>query len=195
MKNLQTFEEFLNESLNENKKTWPKWFLDLGILDSKNIPYFYLGVNNKGEIVRSTTSDQIIDFDEEKRIIDYLVKFKKVDRQTIFKHNNHWTKRDDLIERLENWAEKFLNIGECIVNEQKTFQAQESEIQLAIHYIENDTNRTVAKNYKWLIDQIKRKMKNETGKNNTIELDDQEYEMINRFSELASKKYKDLNTD
>jgi hypothetical protein len=90
---------------------------------------------------------------------------------------------------------KNLQTFEEFVNEQKTFQAQEAEIQLAIHYIENDTNRTVAKNYKWLIDQIKRKMKNETGKNNTIELDNQEYEMVNRFSELASKKYKDLNTD
>jgi hypothetical protein len=82
--------------------------------------------------------------------------------------------------------EEFLN---------ESYKFNVAEIQLAIHFLETSTNKNLAKNYKWLINQIKERIDDSSSKNVDIELNKQEYDFVKQFSELASKAYQGLDTD
>ena len=88
---------------------------------------------------------------------------------------------------------KIIPTFEQFVNESLKFD--HATIDLAIHYLENETNKAINRNYKWLIDQLKSKLDTTSSINSDIELNQQEYDLVKKFSELAHKKYKGLDTD
>jgi hypothetical protein len=88
---------------------------------------------------------------------------------------------------------KHIQTFEGFLNE--SFKSKVGEIQLAVHYLENSTNKNLSKNYKWLIDQIKTKIDDSSSKNVDIDLDKQEYDFVKKFSELAHKEYDGLDTN
>ena len=88
---------------------------------------------------------------------------------------------------------KKVMLFEELINESLKFD--HATIDLAIHYLENETNKVINRNYKWLIDQLKSKLDTTSSINSDIELNQQEYDLVKKFSELAHKKYKGLDTD
>jgi len=88
---------------------------------------------------------------------------------------------------------KHISTFESFVNESLKFNV--ATIELAIHYLETDSNKTLSRNYKWLVDQIKGKIDANSNSNVDVNLDKQEYDFVKKFSDLADKKYKDLDTD
>ena len=88
---------------------------------------------------------------------------------------------------------KHLHTFESFLGESLKFNI--GSIELAIRYLENETNKTISSNYKWIVDQIKSKIDASSNINSDVELDKQEYDFVKKFSELGAKKYKGLETD
>lgn len=88
---------------------------------------------------------------------------------------------------------KYIPTFEKFLNESLKFNI--GSIELAIRYLENETNKTVSSNYKLVIGKIKSKIDASSNINSDVELDKQEYDFVKKFSELGAKKYKGLDTD